>query len=418
MILAQDWLTNNFTKTDTKIHLHDKNSGSADDDELTGELEIDGFNDLTELNLERHNQAGTTMMQGKITKLIIKNCPNLKDIDLDKNEIVEIIFEGNFDKLEKLDVNNNSLTKLDISKLSKLKRLEIFENASLDSGKITGMENMTSLGILSSRNIGGGGFNGKRLKEWSDAIKEILGIPTTDPLPDTWNNELKSKLGGKNLKDMQDATSQTLAGLISNYKSDKNDLQNQLTQAQAELTKKQDYDAIKAERDNLQKQLEAIKNELGVGSGATQEQIIAEIQSLKLRPTSSNNHGDYDAIKAERDSLKAENASLKNNDNEDDVIKKKILAKKIDDNFKALGFKISDAKRSEFENASSAAKVQEVGSEIITNQFNKLKSEKDSSFYLSIGLGILTIGSWVLLAWVLMKDTSLPKTESKKEEVY
>jgi Leucine-rich repeat (LRR) protein len=140
-------------------------STTSDDDELTGELEIDGFSNLTELNLERHDQAGSTMMRGKITKLIIKNCPNLKNIDLDKNEIAEIIFEGNFDKLEKLDVNNNSLTELDISKLSKLKRLEIFENTSLDSGKITGMENMTSLGMLSSRNIAGGGFNGKHLRD-------------------------------------------------------------------------------------------------------------------------------------------------------------------------------------------------------------------------------------------------------------
>jgi len=171
-------------------------------------------------------------------------------------------------------------------------------------------------------------------------------------------------------------------------------LQQQLTQAQAELAKKQDYDAIKAERDNLQKQLQAIKNELGVGDSANQQQIISEIQTLKGRPTTSCTHTDYDTIKADRDRLKAENDSLKNDDKENkDVIEKKILAEKIDNNFKALGFEISDTERSKFKNANSAAKVQEVGSEIVTNQFNKLKSEKDSSFYLNIGLGILTIVS-------------------------
>jgi len=65
---------------------------------LTGELNIEGYVNTKNINFERYKTGGVAE-NGKITKVIIKNCPKLETINLDRNEITEIVFEGTFNAL-------------------------------------------------------------------------------------------------------------------------------------------------------------------------------------------------------------------------------------------------------------------------------------------------------------------------------
>src|SRR4051812_10942312 len=121
-INAQNWLNANFNKNATSIVLHNERSGLTggvdEDKELTGELLVEDFTNLTELNLERKAHDGSILpndpvtgrpIGGKMTKVTIKNCAKLKTIDLDDNEIEEVVFVGDLPDLTKLDVQGNKL---------------------------------------------------------------------------------------------------------------------------------------------------------------------------------------------------------------------------------------------------------------------------------------------------------------------
>ncbi|CAI2194967.1 1508_t:CDS:2, partial [Funneliformis geosporum] len=333
-----------YNQIEQSTKIRDKNNpgGGVDCDELTGELVIDGFVNTKAINFERRSSTAA-MMQGKITKLTIKNCPNLESIDLDENEIEEINFDGKLLKLKKLDVRDNLLKKFSV---------------------------------------------------WAEFLRKLKTFDFTGINGET---EIKNKLGGKNLQDIP--SGQTLKSLIDVYNSDKGDLQNQLKQAQAELSKKSDYDAIKTERDQLKQQMAEIVSKLGLAGGSTNQQINEKITELMNRPSGPSSptcsHTDYDSIKSEKDRLNNENAQLKSENERLKTKKRRFLTDVT--NLEKNGIKISDKDKARIINAGSAEKTEEVRSEIIGDKFNELKGKNDNSTILNVGLGVLAIGSLLIL---------------------
>lgn len=413
VITAQQWLKNNYNDktTNDDISLIDKTVGGVECEELTGQILIEDYTNTKKINFERQNAGRAAKIKGGITKVIIRNCPNLEKIDLDNNKITEIVLEGNFNKLVWLDLIDNDLTSLDIGKTPKLENLNVGNNKNI---RIKGLENLDEFPLIGSPGVTAP-ICPKYFKVWKDAIRGFLGI-TGDDLPDTWQTDLTNKLGGANLANIP--SGQTLASLIANYSSDKNSLQNQLTQAQKELDGKKDYDAIKAERDQLKQQMAEIVNKLGLASGATDKQVKDKITELMNRPTGPGSptcsHTDYDSIKSERDRLSNENTQLKDENKKLKEKKTRILSDVT--NLEKNGIKFSDKDKEKINNADTAEKIEEVRSEIIGGKFNELKGKNDNSIILNIGLGVLAIGSLLILGWVLMRQTNLPQTEPEKEK--
>ena len=210
--------------------------------------------------------------------------------------------------------------------------------------------------------------------------------------------------------------------MIDALSADKDDLQKKLDQAQEELDKWKDYEEIKQERDQLKRQLAAIKGELGLGNDATGEQVLIKIEELKNTPPGCS-HPDYEATKAERDALKneIENKNLqiaelenKNKENIGGVITKKTLVESTKTNLKKWGIEVLD--ESKLQNATTAQNVEKIRNEIISSEFNRLKDENNSAHYLNLGLGAITLGSLTFIVWMAMSQNYLPKTEPKKKK--
>ena len=53
---------------------------------------------------------------------------------------------------------------------------------------------------------------------------------------------------------------------------------------------------------------------------------------------------------------------------------------------------------SKLQNATTAQNVEKIRNEMISNEFNKLKDEKYSAYYLNLGLGAITLGSLIFIA--------------------
>ena len=88
--------------------------------------------DLCYLNFEKPqpNLLYLNANNWTIKKVTIRNCPNLQTLLLFGNGLEEITFEGEFPKLELIDLSKNALTKIDLSRANfpKLKYLYLNEN--------------------------------------------------------------------------------------------------------------------------------------------------------------------------------------------------------------------------------------------------------------------------------------------------
>jgi Leucine-rich repeat (LRR) protein len=84
---------------------------------LEGELKLEGFGNLEEINCSLNI----------LTDLQIIDSPNLKKINCEYNLLKKLDFR-NFPKLEVLVGNNNSLTDLDLSKNKNLRELDMMDN--------------------------------------------------------------------------------------------------------------------------------------------------------------------------------------------------------------------------------------------------------------------------------------------------
>jgi len=287
-ITAQNWLDDKYPNKTVggKIEVYDENVEGVE--ELTGELLIENYVNAEEINLERRDERKSGRngkLKGQITKVTIKNCPKLKELKLNNNEIKEIIFEGEFPDLVQIDSIDNKLTEIDISKAPKLEWLAVTRNPIT---KIKGLEYATQL-----RNvilIDSPGFNGREYGEWKDAIKDILNVPLTDPLPDTWKTDLTTKLDELENRLTQEKLDEAVENERKKY--EKHIAPDKLEEEAEKkgMTSKEKYDKVveerdarpeiekevwendyskrpeKAELDNIQAELDKIKGLLGLGS--------------------------------------------------------------------------------------------------------------------------------------------------------
>jgi hypothetical protein len=379
-------------------------------DKLTGKLVIKDFPDLDGINLSRQ----------KLTDVEIINCPKLIDINFFQNQLNKLDFDKanvdatdntiDADELKKINCAENKLTKLSFKYCSNLADLKCGENDNLTW--IDGLEDLENLESLSVGKVKIRSVYAEKLNYYKDLVKsfkEMLGLDPKEPLP------YSLKTGGKfDPNKLKEQTKDKIGAMV----------QADYPQLKAKLEAQKDYDDIKTERDQLKQQLAAIRNELGLAEDSPNQQAIDEIKKLKNRPTSSCSHTDYDAVKSERDTLRNEVESKNRriseleNENKENVggITREDLAESAKTNLEKLGIKVLDD--SKLQNATTAQNVEKIRNEMISDEFNKLKDEKNSAYYLNLGLGAITLGSLIFIAWMAMRQNYLPKEEEpeKKKE--
>jgi len=118
MTQAQQWLDSKY---------NNKQSGDniklLASEELSGEIIIKDYTNTKEIILVRLENG--SLSKGKITKVTINNCPSVERVILGENEITAIVFEGNFPNLSQLEIQNNQLKAIELSKLPNLEFLNI-----------------------------------------------------------------------------------------------------------------------------------------------------------------------------------------------------------------------------------------------------------------------------------------------------
>jgi len=271
---AQSWLDTTYGNKSAggKIELHSW-SPWVDSEILTGDLLIDGYINVEEIEVERWEQGKGGKSRGEITKVTVSNCPKLKKLHLESNKIKEIVFKDKLSNLTDLRLGDNQLTEIDISNLPALSVLILPSNSITD---IKGIEYLTNLHVISLAN--NPGFNGRQYREWGDAIKDILGIPLTNPLSNTWKDDLRVKIDGlKNhpgQKELENKIKNLLGININNPLP--SDWENQ-------LVKKVDLDNA---NNKIKEYEDGLKTDLGL-SDSTLPNWRNEIDKLKKRPASN-----------------------------------------------------------------------------------------------------------------------------------
>jgi Leucine-rich repeat (LRR) protein len=175
---AQQWL-------DTKYN--NKQSGDSikllTSEELSGEIKIENYANTKEIILVRLEKG--SLSKGKISKVTIRNCQEVERVLLGRNEITEIVFDGDFPKLTHLGARDNQLSKIDLSKVSNLEILNIAGNPIGSQEIEKAIKGLTKLKFVNTP-----GFSLKNIADdhadWinPDDIKNALGVKPTDPLPD------------------------------------------------------------------------------------------------------------------------------------------------------------------------------------------------------------------------------------------
>src|SRR4051812_10243278 len=121
IINAQEWLdqkVNQIPNKDVIKVLGRKQAGVKDeeylkleeDEFLKGELKIDGFPNLQIINFGGEFKRN---VKGFLTKVTITNCPRVRSVDLNRNEISELDVSG-LNNLTNLYANYNKLEKINV----------------------------------------------------------------------------------------------------------------------------------------------------------------------------------------------------------------------------------------------------------------------------------------------------------------
>lgn len=151
MVKAQEWLDKNYPKEKRgKIKELD-----ISDEELEGELKIEGFIDLedlecndnkklTKLKLSNLPKLGSVSANNcQLTSIEIEDCPKTNFIDAENNKLSKLEISS-CSNLVSLNCSNNELTELDIKKCSNLCELDCHNNQ-LTELDLTGNNKIYSL---------------------------------------------------------------------------------------------------------------------------------------------------------------------------------------------------------------------------------------------------------------------------------
>ena len=288
--------------------------------------------------------------------------------------------------------------------------------------------------------------NTAKLQEYKDAknelttagnqIRVILGLAPTDFIPNDWN----TKLAKKSDLDTANATITTLTTERDGYKvkSDQYDrihtklsgkvsddeLDNLLQQIpQCSHT---DYDTIKQERDQLKADKEShscdtkvkakeseiiakIITDLGLATERERESVLeAVIDEIKTKLTPPTDNTKDNKISE----LETKITNLQSPKSLNDLpISSEVKAEVIKIS-QELGLTAQSCVK--LENATSYQELSTLQKKAFQEKLNSEVNSKKSAHYLNYGLGALTIGSLLILAYLLMKRTKLPEIGNKK----
>ncbi|CAI2174715.1 1728_t:CDS:2 [Funneliformis geosporum] len=306
-------------KTRIKIELDD------------GDLVIEGYTELTEINLTAHS----------LDSLIVRNCPKLKLFNINNNEAKKVdlsqltldaagkpvanktleMFYGNYNPvLDELNLKNcKGLKELEVNHCGTVTKMEGGEDIDESLNSI-GFEDTKGLSFTGTDNL-------KELKGAKEAVDVILGAAGKLPM----------------IGDPSDPTGQKEIVDVSA-------LENNL------IIKGSEKPNSPAKND-----LDAIKSELGLGTSATQSQIIAKIREL-VGPG---------------------------------YISKVSLVSDAEDSLKGLG--VAEGEISKLGAAASARDVELSRNKLVNDKFNELQTKLNHAHYINIGLGTLSVGVLLIL---------------------
>ncbi|CAG8714506.1 26727_t:CDS:2, partial [Racocetra persica] len=191
-------------KSIKKIELYDENRKAKAMEELTGELVIKDYTELEEIDFKRWDKK----VKDKITKVTIENCPKVKNINFDNSETTEIIFQGSFPNLARLDLPDNKLTKIDVSKLPNLTNLNIARNPNLT--EIT--DDLKNRPTQEDLNKAAKDAEDKAVKNTEDKFKDYI-----NPNDPTQKDKLEAAAKNQGMqveKDIKEAQSQPATGTV------------------------------------------------------------------------------------------------------------------------------------------------------------------------------------------------------------
>ncbi|CAG8456386.1 1436_t:CDS:2 [Paraglomus occultum] len=370
---------------------------------------FDKKNAKTITNKELVNKLATTLaspggLKGKLElkELTIINCPKLKKINVKENKLTKLDITkaktvGNQDDGDPAPATN--LNNLVITGNSDLEEFSVENCPDLKSVLAAGCPKLKKVpGLDKAKKLGNASFDGdimsliirEKLSNFENitrAVGDILGLGSDE-------DQILNAIG--NLPS-QDLKNRMVVVTTPQLQTAKENAEKERDAARAEL------ESIKTERDQLKQQLAEVKNELNLEENTTQQQILDQIKELMKRPTSSCSHTDYDSIKSERDSLQSqvnnlqsENNQLKDENKENAGMTKEALFESTKNHFGKLGVKVLDD--SKLQNAATAHNVENIRNEIISSEFNKLKDERNSAHYLNLGLGAIALGSLIFIA--------------------
>jgi len=257
-IKAQEWLEKNYKKEETEISFilfkvnNEKNE--ENDIELEGELLVDDYSDLKTIDLSEAKG---------ITKLTIKDCPNIEVINIYDNPITEIVGLGSLTKLRDLNFGNTEIREIDISKSTRLESLSLQKNG--QEVKINGFENII-----------------KKLNYWNSI--ETMTFPG-EKITEGDLKGIAKDLGIKD-EDIKDKSVEQMKGLIKEKIERLQEIKDKVGEIPGLLDKDKDkidtdkLDELKGLKSDEIKKLEEGLKELGIEKMAD---AVEEIKKLRKR---------------------------------------------------------------------------------------------------------------------------------------